>query len=99
MNDIHTDYTIYLDSLIILFKELKEVRSKAFMQSYDLKFERKLLAEFYRLNEKSKKLRNVIDSLCHIYRQYSPTSHKNLFSFESYRNNIQNLIGLEKTLH
>ena len=39
-NDNQTIYNIYLESLSILTEELKEVRSIAFVQAYDIKLDR-----------------------------------------------------------
>ena len=98
-NDNQTNYNIYLGSLSILTEELKEVRSIAFVQAYDLKLEQEYLDELSRLDKKSKKLINVIISLIDIFKDYNPSIHKKSYPFKSYRNNIQNFIDMESTLH
>lgn len=99
INDIQTNYNVYLDSLIILNDELKAVRAKSFLQIYNLKLDRNYLDEFSRLDKKSKNLHNAISSLFNTYKEYNPSIHKDSYSFEFYRNNIQNFIDIECSLH
>ncbi|MFL2989667.1 MAG: hypothetical protein ACJZ11_03020 [Candidatus Neomarinimicrobiota bacterium] len=98
-NDNQTNYNTYIESLTILIEELKEVRTISFVLAYDLKLEREYLDELSMLDQKSKKLINVIVSLINTFKEYNPSIHKKSYSFESYRNNIQNHIDLEGALH
>ena len=98
-NDIQTNHNTYIESLTILIEELKEVRTISFVLAYDLKLEREYLDELSMLDQKSKKLINVIVSLINTFKEYNPSIHKKSYSFESYRNNIQNHIDLEGALH
>lgn len=98
-NDNQTNYNIYIESLLILTKELKEVRSNSFVQACDLKLERNHLDELSILHKKSKKLNNVIVSLIYIFKEYNPSIHKKSYPFEFYKNNIQNHIDMEHVLH
>ena len=98
-NDNQTNYNIYLESLSILTEELKEVRSIAFVQAYDIKLDREYLDELSILDKKSKKLINVIISLINTFKEYNPSIHKKSYPFESYRNNIQNHIDKVGIFH
>ena len=98
-NDNQTNYNTYLESLTILIEELKEVRFNSFVKVYNLKLEREHLDDLSMLDKKSKKLINVIVSLINTFKEYNPSIHKKPYSFESYRNNIQNHIDLEGVLH
>ena len=98
-NDNQTNYNIYLESLSILTEELKEVRSIAFVQAYDIKLDREYLGELSILDKKSKKLINVIISLINTFKEYNTSIHKKSYPFESYRNNIQNHIDKVGIFH
>ena len=98
-NDNQTNYNIYLESLLILNEKLKEVRSISFVQAYDIKLDRQYFDELSILDKKLKKLINVINSLINTLKEYKPSIHKKYYTFESYRNNIQNLIHMEDILH
>ena len=98
-NDNQTNYNIYLESLSILTEELKEVRSIAFVQAYDIKLDREYLDELSILDKKSKKLINVIISLINTFKEYNPSIHKKPYPFVSYRNNIQNHIDKVGIFH